>query len=358
MAESRRLKVYIGTPTEAAEAGSGEVNTASNSGAGEGLVLTKSGSDLPFKTLIAGDNITFTVGTESITVNAANSSSLVIDSKDSNVLDFRNALGRYFGTHDAPRTGTLTTDITGALATSIAVYYQHTELDIDIDFEYSKGLPYVANKKSKLYIERDLAGVYSLNILPISTVYYSLSFSTASRLQGVISNASGLGVGEYMAIRVKFDNVSDTQILFGDALLQNTYQLLLTNTIFRGLVDGGSGVNATHSMVAGQFYDIKITNNGVNADVSVDNTIIGQTNSSADLIASVFDQIGRRGTLSDASNTPSYWLDGEVEWIDMNGSLIKFTDKSGVHTSEDEARSLTIVSHNSTPLNDLYNELV
>ena len=38
----------------------GEANTSSNSGAGDGLALTKVGNDLPFKSLTAGTNITLT----------------------------------------------------------------------------------------------------------------------------------------------------------------------------------------------------------------------------------------------------------------------------------------------------------
>jgi hypothetical protein len=51
--------------------GSGEANTTSNSGAGEGLALPKSGVDLPFKSLIAGTNMSFAVAADTITLNAA-----------------------------------------------------------------------------------------------------------------------------------------------------------------------------------------------------------------------------------------------------------------------------------------------
>ena len=49
-------------------AGSGEANTASNSGTGNRLVLTKSGVDLPFRTLISGDNVTMVTNATDITI--------------------------------------------------------------------------------------------------------------------------------------------------------------------------------------------------------------------------------------------------------------------------------------------------
>jgi len=55
---------------DAASGGAGEVNTASNQGGGEELALAKSGVDLPFKTLVAGANIAFTVGAETIEIEA------------------------------------------------------------------------------------------------------------------------------------------------------------------------------------------------------------------------------------------------------------------------------------------------
>ena len=47
---------------------SGEINTSSNSGTGEGLAQTKVGSDLPFKTLKAGANITLNSSADEIEI--------------------------------------------------------------------------------------------------------------------------------------------------------------------------------------------------------------------------------------------------------------------------------------------------
>ena len=49
----------------------GEANTASNVGAGTGLFKEKDAVDLRFKSLVEGTNVTFTVGVDSITINAA-----------------------------------------------------------------------------------------------------------------------------------------------------------------------------------------------------------------------------------------------------------------------------------------------
>ena len=49
----------------------GEVNTASNLGAGSGLYASKVGVDLRFKSLVAGTNITLTPGANDITIDAA-----------------------------------------------------------------------------------------------------------------------------------------------------------------------------------------------------------------------------------------------------------------------------------------------
>lgn len=51
--------------------GSGEANTASNLGAGEGLFASKVAEDLQFKSLVAGTNITLDVAADTITVNSS-----------------------------------------------------------------------------------------------------------------------------------------------------------------------------------------------------------------------------------------------------------------------------------------------
>lgn len=48
----------------------GEVNTASNIGSGDGIFSAKVGTDLQFKTLVAGSNITITPGLDSITIDS------------------------------------------------------------------------------------------------------------------------------------------------------------------------------------------------------------------------------------------------------------------------------------------------
>lgn len=51
--------------------GSGETNTASNLGAGEGVFSLKSGVDLQFKSLVAGTNVSLASDANTITINAA-----------------------------------------------------------------------------------------------------------------------------------------------------------------------------------------------------------------------------------------------------------------------------------------------
>ena len=50
--------------------GAGEVNTSSNEGAGAGLALPKVGSNLPFKSLVGGSNVSLDEGSDTITINA------------------------------------------------------------------------------------------------------------------------------------------------------------------------------------------------------------------------------------------------------------------------------------------------
>jgi hypothetical protein len=51
--------------------GAGEANTSSNAGAGVGLAKAKAGVDLPFKSLVAGANVTLTSGADTVTIASA-----------------------------------------------------------------------------------------------------------------------------------------------------------------------------------------------------------------------------------------------------------------------------------------------
>lgn len=62
---------YVTTPST----GTGEVNTASNVGAGEGVFKQKTGTDLEFKSLVAGSSISIVSGTDDITISSTGSAS-------------------------------------------------------------------------------------------------------------------------------------------------------------------------------------------------------------------------------------------------------------------------------------------
>ena len=50
---------------------SGEANTGSNLGAGQGIFASKVGVNLRFKSLVAGTNVTLSADSNTITINAA-----------------------------------------------------------------------------------------------------------------------------------------------------------------------------------------------------------------------------------------------------------------------------------------------
>lgn len=64
------LSSYSPTVWTALAIGSGEANTASNVGTGQGVFKTKSGIDLQFRSLVAGSNITLVSGTNDVTVSS------------------------------------------------------------------------------------------------------------------------------------------------------------------------------------------------------------------------------------------------------------------------------------------------
>lgn len=65
-------RVYIKTQSGVSETGAaGESTTASNVGGGSGIFKQLTGTDLEFKTLIPGSNISFLVGADTVTIEAA-----------------------------------------------------------------------------------------------------------------------------------------------------------------------------------------------------------------------------------------------------------------------------------------------
>jgi len=76
-----------------ASAGSGEVNTASNVGTGDGVFAQKSGVDLQFKTLVAGDGCSISTSETEITISstATGSGDLLSTNNLSDLTDFADA---------------------------------------------------------------------------------------------------------------------------------------------------------------------------------------------------------------------------------------------------------------------------
>lgn len=66
-------------PLPAGGGGSGEANTSSNVGTGEGLAKPKAGVNLPFKTLKAGTNITLTPSADEILISASGGGAGLVD---------------------------------------------------------------------------------------------------------------------------------------------------------------------------------------------------------------------------------------------------------------------------------------
>lgn len=75
---------------------SGEANTSSNEGAGEGLALPKVGVNLPFKTLVAGTNITLTPAADTLTIGSTGTGDVngPVASLDGNVAVFNGTTGK------------------------------------------------------------------------------------------------------------------------------------------------------------------------------------------------------------------------------------------------------------------------
>ena len=113
--------------------GVGETNTASNLGTGVGLAASKVGVNLPFKSLIAGTNVTITPSTNDVTINATvDTSNLLV--KTNNLSDVQSAstsrtnlgLGNVDNTSDANKP--ISTATSSALASKQATLVSGTNI--------------------------------------------------------------------------------------------------------------------------------------------------------------------------------------------------------------------------------------
>jgi hypothetical protein len=105
---------------------SGEANTSSNSGTGQGLALPKVGVDLPFKSLVAGTGVGITSGVDTLTINATSSGDVTgpIVSIDGNIATYNGATGKIIKLSGVNIDGTDTiTGIAGTDAASAGVFW-------------------------------------------------------------------------------------------------------------------------------------------------------------------------------------------------------------------------------------------
>jgi len=154
----------------------GEVNTASNVGAGSGVFKQKSGVDLEFKSLLAGANVTLTPGTDSITISATGGGG------GSSVSYYLN----------------------GGASSDISTYYQMSKIAVvgtNADFTASSG--------TTVLIAQFMtdAGDPSLLNIPAGNWNFELYFSASS----------GGGTPSYYVELYKYNGVSSTLIASSSA---------------------------------------------------------------------------------------------------------------------------------------------
>ena len=101
---------------------------------------------------------------EWVLANGGGGGSGISNQYNQNNITFTNTTGDYFGTQTAPRSGTLTFDVTGAVTGGIAVcYYSNATFDIPVTL-ITVG-EFKPNEVNKLYFERDSEGNITCNIL-------------------------------------------------------------------------------------------------------------------------------------------------------------------------------------------------
>ncbi len=161
------------TQPAAGGGGGGEVNTGSNVGAGDGVFKSKVGVDLQFKSLIGGTNVTLTAGTDDITIDATGGSGEVNTASNVGAGEdiFKQKVGvdLEFKTLTAGAGITLTAGVNAvdisASGTSIETFYLERTETIDnstaVDIEY---FTEVQGGTEIVNVISAVGGTYLLNI--------------------------------------------------------------------------------------------------------------------------------------------------------------------------------------------------
>jgi hypothetical protein len=272
-----------------------------------------------------------------------------------NDITFVNNIGDYFGKFLTPRTGAITFDETGAVTGAISVvYYNNSTLDIPITPILTNG-SFLPNELNKLYFERDADNNYTLNIInegvaPI--VDYFFSPNSINETYGTLTGYSGVGVGEYIEFKARFTDVTKQSPILGDISTTNSYltQFSSGNSLMRSPT-ASAGVVATGTVSNNTWSIWRLTNTGTDLTLDVDGTSV--TGIALNTLPSI-SQLFARGNPIDSTGDPTRFMDGDFEYIDFNGDVLKFTNTTKDHLSASSNISLELLSVNVVDISTLF----
>ena len=263
--------------------GSGEVNTASNVGSGNGVFDQKVGSDLQFRTLSAGTNVTITSGSTTLTIN----------SSGGGIFDVSNSGGTVPSSFDY----TLTDSIQQTAANS---YIKHEDREFamvgtalgDRSYSISRSLANTSGNGSVFMLNN--AGLTDNDRIDFLLQNYSGGASSKTELNFRRSNIGAGSGGSWIDFIMQsginqnlyFNYNTNGSTPYGDVIVQNGNFVIknlgtgtsITNigvdssgTLVSGTTGGssdgngiydGSGSLTTGTTIASGGYDLNITGTG------------------------------------------------------------------------------------------------
>lgn len=266
---------------------------------------------------------------------------------ESNTITFTNTTSDYFGKKETPLTGELILDDTGAVTAGTAiVYYNNATLNIDTDVSFESG-SFIPNELNQLIIVRDADGFYTLGIInekiPFSGFYY-LNVNSNDIVYGSLDNTFTIFDNQYLEMKVKFDTLATPNILAGSGSRTNTYSRITDASTFgyREHFSGSDTVALLPTLSVDTWYTIRIlNNNGVDFSLFVDGLEYTGLNSA--LFVSAYKQF----FCSNADNLVPYnteSMNGSIEYIDFNGSMMKFDNTSDTHVLGSNTMTIKSIS--------------